>query len=386
MAQWIPVGEPVNDAERRVMAALRDRLPADYAVISNFELIDGEKRPEIHLAILAPHSVYLVDVKGTQGRIEVYGSRWYPEGRDGYLSPLAKLNHHAKILKEALKVAHGSAMRDLHVQGAVVLSEANARLLDPDGRDAPFTRRLEDAAAFFTDASLVPSHRSDNIARLLPDIQKTLGALPKRRERRYGYWLVTESLGGDERTEELAVRHTRVGHGAVTARLRLFRFDPLLPKPEREAQRTKILNGYNVLSRVPGHEAIVGVRDLIEPEDEPGTLGYVLDEPRARSLHAVLGDSETLTFDRKLRCLRDLLGAPECANKIGQIPHLFHLQHTTSAAPRSPHQVTIMPGSVHNPKGFSSTISAPRRRRPNTAYSRRFHPIEMWTLAENFPR
>ena len=60
MAQWVQIGEPVNDAERKAIAALRDGLPADYAVISNFELIDGDKRPEIDLAVLAPHAVYLV--------------------------------------------------------------------------------------------------------------------------------------------------------------------------------------------------------------------------------------------------------------------------------------------------------------------------------------
>lgn len=38
MATVIPIGEPVNDAERAVIAHLRDHGPASWTVLHNFEI------------------------------------------------------------------------------------------------------------------------------------------------------------------------------------------------------------------------------------------------------------------------------------------------------------------------------------------------------------
>ena len=97
MATVIPIGEPVNDAERAVIAHLRDHGPCflDSACTTLKSARDGE-RFEVDLAVLTPHAVYLIDVKGTRGLIEVDRSRWYPEGRAPFTSPLAKLRSHAR--------------------------------------------------------------------------------------------------------------------------------------------------------------------------------------------------------------------------------------------------------------------------------------------------
>ena len=65
MAKVIPIGEPVNEAERKAIAHLRDNLPASYLVLHNFEIERGGELFEVDLAVIAPHAVYLVDVKGT---------------------------------------------------------------------------------------------------------------------------------------------------------------------------------------------------------------------------------------------------------------------------------------------------------------------------------
>ena len=81
MATVIPIGEPVNDAERIAIAYLRDHLPNGYLIFHNFEIQRRDETFEVDIAVLAPHALYLVDVKGTRGLIDVYGSKWYPEGR-----------------------------------------------------------------------------------------------------------------------------------------------------------------------------------------------------------------------------------------------------------------------------------------------------------------
>src|ERR1022692_336738 len=99
MATVIPIGDPVNDAERRAIAHLRDNLPGSYLLLHNFEIQRGGEIFKVDLAVVAPHAVYLVDIKGTRGLIDVYGPKWYPAGRQPYTSPLIKLRGHARILK-----------------------------------------------------------------------------------------------------------------------------------------------------------------------------------------------------------------------------------------------------------------------------------------------
>ncbi len=108
MAKVIPIGEPVNDSEKQAIAHLRDVLPDNYLLLHNFEIHRHGHIYEVDLALLTPHAVYLVDVKGTRGLIDVYGPKWYPEGRTPFASPLAKLRGHAKSLKGMITDSHPS--------------------------------------------------------------------------------------------------------------------------------------------------------------------------------------------------------------------------------------------------------------------------------------
>ena len=79
MARVIAIGQPANDSEREAIAYLRDHLPNGCAVIHNFELKQGHELYEIDIALLTPHAVFVIDVKGTRGLIDVYGAKWYPK-------------------------------------------------------------------------------------------------------------------------------------------------------------------------------------------------------------------------------------------------------------------------------------------------------------------
>ncbi len=74
MAKVIAIGQPVNDSERQAIVHLRDHLPASFTILHNFEIQIGNELLEVDLAVVAPHAVYLVDVKGTRGDIDVYGA------------------------------------------------------------------------------------------------------------------------------------------------------------------------------------------------------------------------------------------------------------------------------------------------------------------------
>src|SRR5579884_3635040 len=202
MAKVIPIGEPVNDAERQAIAQLRDQLPASYLILHNFEIVRDGESFEIDIAVLATHAVYLVDVKGTRGLIDVYGAKWFPQGRQPFASPLLKLRSHARTVK-GIVTASQPGRRDLeqiYVDAAVILTAPDASLVDVAGRDAGSVTHLKKAAAFFQDSTRIPAGRSKNISAHFNMVVAALqgAARPRSGPLRFGNWEVTEKLGGTD--------------------------------------------------------------------------------------------------------------------------------------------------------------------------------------------
>ena len=153
MAKIIPIGQPVNDAERKAIGFLRDRLPDGWLVIHNFEMRKQNEVFEIDVAIIAPHVVYLVDIKGTKGNIDVIGPKWYPEGRQPFVSPLAKLRSHAKVMHNIICDSNPGQieLRKVYVHAVVLLTADDATLADRDGRDSPDVTDIKHCLKYFQD-------------------------------------------------------------------------------------------------------------------------------------------------------------------------------------------------------------------------------------------
>ncbi len=323
MAKVIPIGEPVNEAERFAIAHLRDSLPDSYLVLHNFEVIRNSEYFEVDLAVVAPHAVYLVDVKGTRGLIDVYGPKWYPDGRQPYTSPLLKLRGHARSIKGIITESQPSR-RDLEgifVEGVVLLTAPNAVLQDPGGRDGPNVTTLKKSTAFFQNTSRVSGRFSKNIASMHNMVLKALQgvARPKSGPLRFGSWEVAERLGATNLYTEYRAVNGFAGKRAGSVLLRAYQADPYLPDAERDAQRTRISNAYAALSRMPGHTGIVGARDFFPTEAEDRYILVTEDVPgQALRLH-IDKPNLALTLDQKLRIAADLLEALEHAHKHGVI-------------------------------------------------------------------
>lgn len=313
MATVIPIGQTSSGAERRAIAHLRDHLPKSYLILHNFEIKHGDELFEVDLAIIAPHAVYLVDVKGTRGLIDVYGPKWYPEGRQPYTSPLLKLQVHARSLEGAITESQPSR-RDLegvYVDAVVLLTAPDVALQDPGGRDAPSVTTLKKSSSFFQNTSRISGKYSKNIAALTSMVLKAIqgAARPRSGQERFGNWEVLERLGGTDAYTEYRAYNVFAGERSGHVLLRVYRADPYLPDEERAQQRTRIANAYHALNRMPGHSNIVGVRDFFPNEPEDRFVLVTEDIPgQALRLH-IDKPGLTLTLDQKLRIAGDLLSA-----------------------------------------------------------------------------
>lgn len=312
MATVVPIGEPVNDAERLAIAHLRDHLPASYLVFHNFEVRRDGESFEVDIAVLAPHALYLVDVKGTRGLIDVYGPKWYPEGRQPFTSPLLKLRGHARTLKGIL-TASQPGRRDLEavfVEAAVLLTAPDAHLVDQGNRDVENVTTLKRSASFFQNASRIPARFEKNISRLHGMVRSALlGAAHKRSGPLVlGDWEVVERLGASDTFTEYRAINTFAGKRGGTALLRAYQADPYLTDPEeRERQKARIANAFFALNRLPGHPFIASAKSFFATEGEDRYVLVTEDvSGQALRLH-IDKPALALTLDQKLRVARELL-------------------------------------------------------------------------------
>src|SRR5450755_4612802 len=322
MATIIAVGQPSNDSERQAITYLRDNLPANYTVIHNFELVQGKEILEIDLAVLTPHCVYIVDVKGVHGLVDIHGTKWYPEGRQPYNSPLMKGRLNAKLLK-AFITDHYPAqleMQKVYVRATVLLTAPDVVIDDHSGIDGDDIIRLNKSLVYFQSKTNIPARASSDIRNQLPLIVKVITGNAKRPQTHiYRDWLVEERLGGNERFTEYRARHVFAGKRG-TARLRVYSVDPYQDEAARKREQKIISNAFRSIVDVPGHPNILNVRDFFDSED--GSYFVLVTEDifgHALRQH-IKKVSLALTFDQKLRIIRDVLTALEHAHAY-QVVH-----------------------------------------------------------------
>jgi serine/threonine protein kinase len=321
MATIIPVGQPRNDAERKAIDYLRNNLPVTCAVIHNFEIVNDKEILEIDLAVLTPHCIYVVDVKGVRGLVEVFGSKWYPEGREPYGSPLSKARLNAKILKGMLTTAYPRAdMQRVYVRAAILLTASDVNFVDHEGKDGSDVVRLQRCLPYFLNKTNVPPGMSTDIRPLLSQVQHTIrGKARPASPLIYRDWQVEEQLGGNERYTEYRAHHLFTGKRS-SVRLRVYRADPYQDEEARKREQKVISNAFRAIGSVPGHPNILNVHNFFEGEDgsyfvlvTEDARGYVL------RMH-IKKPALALTFDQKIRIIRDVLTALEYAHSY-QVIH-----------------------------------------------------------------
>ncbi len=312
-------GIPANDAERKAIGLLRDNLPDSWMLFHNFELRQGEEVFEIDLAVMSPHAVYLVDVKGTHGLIDVYGSKWYPDGRQPFHSPLAKLRNHAKTLATIIRESNPGLieLRKAHVQAMVLLTADDAKLNDPAGIDSPDVTDLKHCINYLSDKKRVPDHRLDNIQRHHAQIFKAITgkAKPKSSALVFRDWQVEEKLGGDDHYTEYRAKHSLLGKTGGMARLRVYQADPYKDEADRKEEFKKISNAYRAVAHMPTHANILAVKDLFVSDEEDQVVLVTEDLPGQALRQHIKKSTLALTFDQKLEVMRNVLSALDHAHK-----------------------------------------------------------------------
>ena len=311
MAKVIAIGQPANDSERKAIGFLRDHLPDGYIIFHNFEIRQGAELFEIDMAILAPHAIYLVDVKGVHGLVDVHGAKWYPEGRQPYYSPLAKLRQHARTMTTLIRESNPGIhqVNKAFVKAVVLLTEDDAFLQDPEGKDKPDVTNLKNCIKYFSDKSIIGDRWLSDIRPYHAMISKAIHgkARPKSSAQCFRDWQVEEKLGGDDHYTEYRAKHSLLGARGGMARLRVYQADPYQEENARQEELKRISNAYRSVAHMPSHSNILAVKDLFLTDENDKIILVTEDVPGQVLRQYFLKTNLGLTFDQKLQIMRDTL-------------------------------------------------------------------------------
>lgn len=103
MAKHIPFGDAVNQAESWAFNLLKTELPDDYLLLTNVEIpTHTGQAMEVDALVVGHWGVYVVDVKGYTGTLDVGQHAWSLDGKE-VENALAKANYVSRVLAGNLK-------------------------------------------------------------------------------------------------------------------------------------------------------------------------------------------------------------------------------------------------------------------------------------------
>lgn len=256
-AKFIQIGEPAHDAERQALRFLVDGLPESFTVYGNAWLVERSGVVyELDAVVVAPHAVFVVEIKSYRGRIEGTDNDWWlPEK---IRSPL-KLNRiTSQVLKSHLKNESYQAGQ-VWTEGLVFLSvTTDVGVRGPASNDRVHTRKTILAA--LQDPELIkrmsggravtPSSNAEReLLELFTGAQS--GPRPVRRVREYE---VVETFDHHETFTELLGKNTLSGAERV---LRIYSVPPLATQAQRDRVAERARWEAQVLGRLGRSEGVL---------------------------------------------------------------------------------------------------------------------------------
>jgi hypothetical protein len=312
------IGTPENDSEARAIKRFAKDLPDDFFVFHNFEVTTGRGLPyEYDIAVLSPHALYHVEVKGYHGEIRGNPLQWTFENGGVFPSPIPLANKKTKILAGKLK-QYSPRLDGVFVETLILLTEdrANAKLKDDQ---AGRVVHLRDAIDRLSDPKYLPVS-TGNVSALHNMVCEALFATrPAQRVQTIGLYDIEEKLGQDDRFTTFLARHRFIQTQPVTV-LKVYHLDVYGTAEEKKYRLREIFHGQDGLRILGTHPNLIRTGDMfawnddcfVEPTEhvEGGQiLEMLLDEHRER----------TLTWDEKAQIIKGVAAGLAYAHKHGVI-------------------------------------------------------------------
>ena len=328
------IGTPENDSEARAIKLFAKDLPDDCFVFHNFEVSTGRGLPyEYDIAVLTPHALYHVEVKGYHGVIRGNPMEWIFENGGVYPSPIPLANKKTKVLAGKLK-QYSHRLDAVFVETLILLTEDHARAKLNDDQ-AGRVIHLRDAVDRLSDPKHLPVS-TGNIAGLADMVCEALFTTrPVKKVQRIGLYDIVSKLDQDDRFTVFLARHRFIQSQPLTV-LKVYHLDVYAAAEEKQYRIREIFHSQDAMRILGVHPNLLRCGDMFTWNDDSFVepVGYVeggqllewlLDKPGER----------TLTWDEKARIIKGVAAGLAHAHKHGVIHRDVR-----------PRNIVIAPGGV----------------------------------------
>jgi serine/threonine protein kinase len=289
MAQYTPIGEPINESERKGIRQLRDTLPDHYVVIGNFDLQLPRRKNtlEYDAVVVGEWGLYAVEIRGWDGEITGDIRRWELEwGR--VENPFIRIERKAKALRDLLVRSVKEFPDEVFCEAVVFLTGDNVDVRVADERN----RRLllpGNLYEFFVDRDRLvergPGPLLDEATR-----REIVDAIIPLAEARSPLPVVTNYEIESELPAESAPYREFIGRHKLLqtrgkVRIKTYSMDPLLPQRKQELEYLRVLRDMEALIELEDNPYVARPHDLIQDKEDELTFYLVSEWVSETTLH-----------------------------------------------------------------------------------------------------
>jgi serine/threonine protein kinase len=312
------IGTPETDSEARAIKRFGKDLPDDYFVFHNFELSTGRGLPyEYDIAVLTPHALYHVEVKGYHGEIRGNPMQWIFENGGVYPSPIPLANKKTKILAGKLR-QYSHRLDEVFVDTLILLTEDRARAKLNDDQ-AGRVVHLRDAIERLCDPRYLPVS-TGNVSALADMVCEALFTTrPATKVKQIGLYDIVSKLDQDDRFTAFLARHRFIHTQPLTV-LKVYHLDVYATAEEKQYRIREIFHSHDAMRLLGLHPNLVRCGDMFAWNDdhfvEP--VGYL---EGAQLLEWLLDkhSERALTWDEKTEIIKGVAVGLAHAHKHGVI-------------------------------------------------------------------
>ena len=312
------IGTPENDSESKAIKRLAKGLPDDYVLFHNFELTTGRGLPyEYDIAVLAPHALYHVEVKGYRGQIRGNGLQWIFENGSVYPSPIPLANKKTKVLANKLR-QYSPRLDDVFVETLILLTDDQARVHIQDDQSGRVVH-VRDAIQRLDDPEQLPV-RTDDVTPLYKMIFDALSlSKPASPVNRIGLYDVIEKVEQNDRFTLFLAKHRHITTQPLTL-LKVYHFDVYATAQEKAYRVREIFHGQDAMRMLGTHRNILRTGDMFAWNDDSFVEPMEYLE-RGQWLETLLGQgkAKTATWKTKTRIIKGIAAGLAHAHKHGVI-------------------------------------------------------------------
>jgi len=354
----LPNSRPANPAEAQVVQLMVDRLPNTYTVIPNVEIVQPGGPPfEYDGIVIAPHAVYVVEIKRWLGGIQGDDFTWLVAGIHHRPSPWLTANNKARVLKNALEQRMPGLGR-FWVEAVIAIVD-DAGQINLRGGSSKRVLRYADLPAFLMDAAALEGKAGD----LRPNrayLETALQQAARGRQAgplQYGSYRVIETLSRRDLVSEFLARNLLLPD-SPPVRLRVFSYNPYLPPEQMESHKASLRREAEALQKIGYHPNLITLRGFEAAPEDPNLLLEITDWSESGTLRSLM-NAGPLALERKLELALGIAAGLKAAHSAGVIhrdlrpeniligsdgaPRLMNFEHARISSPGAPTVAYLQP-------------------------------------------